>query len=122
VVEDAFQLVDELPHLPGGGPAGTLLGCIVLIPEMERIASGFGRYLPIAEANNLIRTALLNVPFTQDVQVAPNRGLTSSVSLPSSRSHSLFSRAASADAVSLNLITYPVFVVPIPATDQNRGG
>jgi hypothetical protein len=26
--------------------------------------------LPIAEANNLIRTALLNVPFTQDVQVA----------------------------------------------------
>ncbi|CAP91197.1 Pc13g01280 [Penicillium rubens Wisconsin 54-1255] len=37
---------------------------------MERIASGFGRYLPIAEANNLIRTALLNVPFTQDVQVA----------------------------------------------------
>jgi hypothetical protein len=46
----------------------------------------------------------------------PNRGFTSLVSLPNSSSHSVLFRAVSAEYVSLNLITYPVFVAPTPAT------
>jgi hypothetical protein len=39
-------------------------------PGTEGIANGFGRYMPIPAANDRIRTALLNDPSTQDVQVA----------------------------------------------------
>ena len=46
----------------------------------------------------------------------PNRGFTSLVLFPSSLSHSVLSRATLADSGFLNRITYPVFVVPIPAT------
>lgn len=46
----------------------------------------------------------------------PNRGVTSLVSLPSSFNHSLLLRANSTDAGSLNRITYPFSVVPIPVT------
>ena len=45
-----------------------------------------------------------------------NLALTSFVLFPSSCSHSMLLRAASADAVSLNRMTYPVLVVPTPAT------
>jgi hypothetical protein len=46
----------------------------------------------------------------------PNRALTSFVLFPSSFSHSMLLRAASADSVSLNRMTYPVLVVLTPAT------
>jgi hypothetical protein len=46
----------------------------------------------------------------------PKRGFTSLVSLPSSFNYSVLLRAVSANSESLNRITYPVFVVPIPAT------
>ena len=46
----------------------------------------------------------------------PKRGFTSFMSLPSSPSHSMLVQATSADWGSLNLITYPVLVVPTPAT------
>lgn len=46
----------------------------------------------------------------------PNHGFTNLVSFPSSSSHSVLFRAISADWASLNLIIYPVFVVPMPAT------
>lgn len=45
-----------------------------------------------------------------------NRASTSSVLLPSSFGHSVLLRAASADSVSLNRITYPVLVVLTAAT------
>jgi hypothetical protein len=47
---------------------------------------------------------------------APNRGLTYFVPLPSSSSHSVLTRAVSADRGSLNRITYLVLVVLILAT------
>jgi hypothetical protein len=39
-------------------------------PETEGTANRFGRYMAIPTANDCIRTALLNDPSTQDVQVA----------------------------------------------------
>jgi hypothetical protein len=40
------------------------------VSETEGVVNGFSRYMPIPAANNRIRTALLNTPSTQDVQVA----------------------------------------------------
>jgi hypothetical protein len=56
--------------------------------------------------------------FSLEVPLAttPNRGLTHFVPLPSSLSHSVLTRAVSADRESLNRIKYPVLAVPIPAT------
>lgn len=46
----------------------------------------------------------------------PNQGFTSLVLFPNSPSHVVSFQAISADWASLNLIMYPVLVVPIPAT------
>ena len=47
---------------------------------------------------------------------AEPRGLTGFVLLPSLFNHSVLMQAASVDSMFLNKISYPVFVVPIPAT------
>jgi hypothetical protein len=79
---------------------GNHRGCFTIIGAMLA-------RLPISRSNPCVGTWCA---------ATTNRGLTSLVSLPNSRCPSVLLRALSADKESLNRITYPVLVVPIPAT------